>query len=238
MVHWGECRRTGGVRSLQENHDSWAVVNSISANQLHAHLCTSGQSFRDADRRQGRFEFAIPQEPAILPRDPDGTSAAGMESYSGPLRSFTNSPTILMARKPGFLEREHHAQTWQPSPVVPGRDVMIALVPEARILGRVVLPSSNASDRITVHLYRRQIVEGRGHWTLAGSIEARLSGEFRFSDLEAGTYKLLTGELMDRDPLMFDPRGPMYGYPPSTSRMPRTSNCRSDPIDCRSDFPS
>jgi len=81
-------------------------------------------------------------------------------------------------------------------------------------VGRVILPSSNASDRITVHLYRRQILEGRGHWTLAGSVEARLSGEFRFADLETGTYKLLTGELMDRDPLTFDPRGPMYGYPP------------------------
>jgi hypothetical protein len=163
---------------------------------------------------QGRFEFAISPE-AAAPADQHDASAVETESYSGPLRSFTNFPTILMARKPGFLEWEHHPQTWQPFPVVPGRDVTIALVPEARILGRVVLPSSNASDRITVHLYRRQILEGRGHWTLGGSLEARLSGEFRFSDLEAGTYKLITGELMDRDPLTFDPRGPMYGYPPA-----------------------
>ncbi len=192
------------------------VVNSVTREPVARALVYSPDNrFATLTDEQGRFEFAIPQEPAISPHEPDGTSAAEMESYHGPLRSFTNSPTILMARKPGFLEREHHPQTWQPSPVVPGRDVMIALVPEARILGRVVLPSSNASDRITVHLYRRQILEGRGHWTLAGSIEARLSGEFRFSDLEAGTYKLLTGELMDRDPLMFDPRGPMYGYPPS-----------------------
>ena len=191
------------------------VVNSITREPVARALVYSPDNrFATLTDDQGRFEFAIPQESATLPRDPDGTSAAEMESYSGPLRSFTNFPTILMARKPGFLEWEHHAQTWQPSPVVPGRDVTIALVPEARILGRVVLPSSNASDRITVHLYRRQIVEGRGHWTLAGSVEARLSGEFRFSDLEAGTYKLLTGELMDRDPLTFDPRGSMYGYPP------------------------
>ncbi len=138
-----------------------------------------------------------------------------MDSNSGLLRWFANFPLILMARKPGFLETQRHPETFQPSLVVPGRDVTISLVPEARILGRIILPSSNASDRITVHLYRRQILEGRGHWTLAGSVEARLSGEFRFSDLESGTYKLLTGELMDRDPLTFDPRGPMYGYPPA-----------------------
>jgi hypothetical protein len=30
----------------------------------------------------------------------------------------------------------------------------------------------------------------------------------------AGNYKLLTRELLDRDPLTFDPRGQLYGYPP------------------------
>src|SRR6476646_5934939 len=190
------------------------VMNSVTREPVsHALVYSPDNRFATLTDDQGRFEFAIPPESATPPREPDGTPAG--ENYSGPPRSFTNFPAILMARKPGFLELQHHPQLWQPSLVIPGRDVMLALVPEARILGRVVLPSSNASDRITVHLYRRQILEGRGHWTLAGSVEARLSGEFRFSDLEAGTYKLVTGELMDRDPLTFDPRGPMYGYPPA-----------------------
>jgi len=192
------------------------VVNSVTREPVARALVYSPDNrFATLTDEQGRFEFAISPEAAAPPPDQHDTSAVETESYSRPLRSFTNFPTILMARKPGFLEWEHHPQTWQPSPVVPGRDVMIALGPEARVVGRVILPSSNASDRITVHLYRRQILEGCGHWTLAGSVEARLSGEFRFSDLEAGTYKLLTGELMDRDPLTFDPRGPMYGYPPA-----------------------
>jgi hypothetical protein len=192
------------------------VVNSVTREPVARALVYSpDKRFATLTDDQGRFEFAISLETAAPPPDQHDTSAVETESYSGPLRSSTNFPTILMARKPGFLEWDRHPQTWQPSPVLPGKDVMIALVPEARIVGRVILPSSNASDRITVHLYRRQILEGRGHWTLAGSVEARLSGEFRFSDLEAGTYKLLTGELMDRDPLTFDPRGPMYGYPPA-----------------------
>jgi len=36
----------------------------------------------------------------------------------------------------------------------------------------------------------------------------------RFAELAAGTYKLITREQQDRDPLTFDPRGQRYGYPP------------------------
>jgi hypothetical protein len=46
-------------------------------------------------------------------------------------------------------------------------------------------------------------------------VAARSSGEFRFAGLEEGIYKVFTGELMDRDPLTFNPAGPVYGYPPS-----------------------
>jgi hypothetical protein len=192
------------------------VVNSVTHEPVARALVYSPDNrFATLTDDQGRFEFVISPEAAAPPPDQHDISAGETASYNGPLRSFTNFPVVLIARKPGFLDPTHHPQTWQPSPVVRGRDVMIVLVPEARVVGRVILPSSNASDRITVHLYRRRILEGRGHWTLAGSVEARLSGEFRFPELEAGTYKLLTGELMDRDPLTFDPRGPMYGYPPA-----------------------
>ena len=216
LAGWFVGARAAGQESTDSKKTTirGVVVNSVTREPVgHALVYSPDNRFATLTDDQGRFEFASPQESATQPPKPDATSAAEKESYEQ-LRFFTGFPTILTARKPGFLEWEHHPQTWRPSPVVPGMDAVILLMPEARIVGQVVLPSSNASDRITVHLYRRQVLEGRGHWTLAGSIEARLSGEFRFSDLEAGTYKLLTGELMDRDPLTFDPRGPMYGYPP------------------------
>ena len=43
---------------------------------------------------------------------------------------------------------------------------------------------------------------------------SRSNGEFRFAELSAGSYKLLTHELLDRDPLTFNPRGQLFGYPP------------------------
>jgi len=41
-------------------------------------------------------------------------------------------------------------------------------------------------------------------------------------ELSAGSYKLLTHELLDRDPLTFNPRGQLFGYPPSTILRRRT----------------
>jgi hypothetical protein len=39
-------------------------------------------------------------------------------------------------------------------------------------------------------------------------------GEFRFSELTAGTYKVGTTEELDRDPLTFTPGGQLFGFPP------------------------
>jgi hypothetical protein len=49
---------------------------------------------------------------------------------------------------------------------------------------------------------------------LRGSAYTRSDGQFRFAELSAGTYKLLTREQQDRDPATFDPRGQQYGYSP------------------------
>ena len=200
----------------QKNSVRGVVVNSVTHEPIGRALVYSPDNrFATLTDDQGRFEFALP-EVTTAPASAESyeTVSRGGVTYSGNL--YANFPTVLIARKPGFLGSDRQGGIFVHTPtVVIGKDATIALVPEARIVGRVVLPSSNASDRIPVHLYRRQILEGRGHWTHATTVRARSNGEFRFADLEPGTYKLLTGELMDRDPLTFDPRGPIYGYPPA-----------------------
>ncbi|HYL14531.1 MAG TPA: hypothetical protein VEV41_15920 [Terriglobales bacterium] len=119
-------------------------------------------------------------------------------------------PPTLIARKPGFLEGGNQGHFR----IVPGQGLILPLVPESLIIGRVVLPSAEPAERIHLDLYRQQVHEGRAHWVLAGSATARSSGEFRLAELSAGTYKLLTRELLDRDPLIFRPGGQLYGYPP------------------------
>jgi hypothetical protein len=189
------------------------VVNSVTHEPVgHALVYSPDNRFATLTDDQGRFEFVLPEAPtAPVPEVHEGDST-NVVSYNRAL--YSNFPTVLLARKPGFLGLERYSWTRNQTLVVADREVIIALVPEARIVGRVVLSGSNGADRISVELYRRTVLQGRAYWTSAGDATARSNGEFLFADVEPGTYKLFTGELMDRDPLTFDPRGPIYGYPP------------------------
>ena len=75
---------------------------------------------------EGHFEFTFPV-----------SSAAGAGSEPGQ----PNRPDMLMARKPGFLEDRNRASNLSTA----GKELTISLTPEALIVGRVVLPSSDAS---------------------------------------------------------------------------------------------
>jgi hypothetical protein len=156
------------------------------------------------DRGQFEFRFAPPE-----PAPKSGPAAAG--SFSQPQVVSSNRPNALAARKPGFLPGDNGGQV----PLSPDQEsITIALVPEALVVGHILLPSSNQFDRIQVELYRRELRQGREHWDNAGSANSRADGSVRFANLAAGSYKLVTRELLDRDPLTFDPRGQLYGYPP------------------------
>jgi hypothetical protein len=88
-------------------------------------------------------------------------------------------------------------------------------MPEAKVVGHVTLADGEGAAGIPVELYRQVMQDGRARWMGAGTAQARSDGEFRFADLEAGTYKLYSGELQDRDPVTSDPRAPEgWGYPP------------------------
>jgi hypothetical protein len=152
---------------------------------------------------RGQFEFSFPApEP-----QPGGAFPASGIQYIMP-----QGPTSLLARKPGYLFDENSGQGIA---VTPGQPALtIPLMPESLVLGRVLLPTSDYLDRIQVELYRRQIRQGHEHWDSAGSARSRADGTFRFAGLAPGAYKLVTHELLDRDPLTFDPQGQLFGYPP------------------------
>jgi len=187
------------------------VINSVTHEPVSRALVFSGDNrFATLTDEQGHFELTLPQ----LDNSGPETTTFSMESATIVTSTYSGFLAVLMARKPGFLGLEPHRQNLNQVPVTTGQAVTIELVPEARIVGRVILPSSNASDRIAVRLYQRQVFQGHAYWNYVAAAFARSSGDFRFADLAPGTYKLLTGELMDRDPLTFDPRGPTFGYPP------------------------
>jgi len=184
------------------------VLNSLTREPISKALVYSGDNrFAAMTDDQGRFEFSVPQVAAA-------NSPGPAVVFGGPrMRSYgLNALPTLTARKPGFLSNDS-AQVENSASGSAASDLTILLTPEALIVGRVVLPTSEPPDRIMVEIYRRQIQNGYGRWASAGETQTKSSGEFRFSELPAGEYKLFTHELMDSDSQRFPGQQP-YGYAP------------------------
>ncbi len=198
-----------------QNADSirGTVINSVTHKPIGRALVSSPDNrFATLTDSQGRFEFTLPKTETNLERDPNpGLPLSDRVQIVNSVR-----PDMLMARKPGFLnDQSNPAQNLQNATE---KELTIPLAPEALIVGSVTLSTSEAPDSIFLQIYRRQVREGRAQWVPTGGTQSKSDGEFRFAELPAGTYKLLTLELLDRDPLNADPRGQLFGYPPAYSQ--------------------
>jgi hypothetical protein len=193
--------QTNGPSKPESEVIRGTVVNSQTHEPIgHALVYSPDNRFATMTDDRGHFQFNLAQ-------------FESQTSSTGVVRNpFANRPYALVARKPGFLPPGNH----QPIPVTgeTQSDFTISLVPEALIVGRVLIPGADGFDRIQVELFRRTIQEGAERWQSAGTVLSRSNGEFRFAELQPGSYKLLTHELLDRDPLSFNPRGQLFGYPP------------------------
>ena len=187
-----------------------SVLNSVTREPIGRALVVSADNrFATMTDDQGHFEFTLPETGPD--KSAETAPSTGTVYRFSPERNLSY-PTTLTARKPGFLPYGPGVQNFQPA--TRNQDLTILLVPEAAIVGRVVFSTTDGSDKVEVEIYRRQVQDGRAHWISAGRLTTKSNGDFRFTDLAAGTYKLFTRELLDRDPLTFNPRGQLYGYPP------------------------
>ena len=205
LAQSGDSQNTGSVRGT--------VINSVTREPIGRALVSSPDNrFATLTDSEGRFEFTFPKtEPS-----PESDAGSGASNGSGVQMENGARPDALMARKPGFIpDQNNPVQSVQSGS---GKEITIPLIPEALITGTVTLPTSEAPDSIFLQIYRRQVQEGRAHWVPAGGTQSKSDGEFRFADLPAGTYKLLTRELLDRDPLTATAGGQQYGYPPAYSQ--------------------
>jgi hypothetical protein len=161
---------------------------------------------------RGHFEFKFPpQEPEPEGDRPDTTDAEALRVRQ--MRAMRNSrPVAFMARKPGFLQNTENPSHGRADATQP--EITIYLDPESLIIGHVTLPGTEGDLRVRLELYRRDVHEGQEHWTPAGTFTTWADGEFRFCDLQAGTYKLVSHEQLDRDPFNFTPGGQLFGYSP------------------------
>lgn len=207
------CARPNATPEAESDTISGTVLNSVTHEPVGRALVYSPDNrFATLTDSAGHFEFTVPSS------ESDRRSERP-ELFSGPTTisptQQTRAPIFLMARKPGFLSNQNSSQFTPPMLVSPGqKDITIYLVPAGLIAGRVTVSGSDSPEKMEVEIYRRQIQNGSARWASAGTFRTWSNGEFRFPELTPGTYKLFTHELMDRDPLTFNPRGQLYGYPP------------------------
>jgi hypothetical protein len=193
----------GGASTEKSDTIRGTVINSLTREPIGRALVYSNDSrFATFTDDRGNFEFKI-DAPVIEPGNTSG--------FVGRRIRFVPGPSALLAKKPGFLSRQNDGQG---IPVNAGEAVTIPLTPESVVVGRILLPSSDYLDRMQVQIYRRETRQGHQYWQQAGSAQSRADGSFRFAGLPAGAYKLVTHELLDRDPLTFNPQGPLFGYAP------------------------
>src|SRR5258707_4267456 len=153
------------------------VVNSATHEPISRALVFSPDNrYATMTDDRGHFEFKFPLGEAEKTAGFAGTSDLRSLETSQLQHARANRPTVLMARKTGFLSRNNGQEGIQIGPAQ--QELTIYLVPEARIVGHVILPGSDGSDKIQVELYRRQVREGCEHWDSAGTVMSRSDGEF------------------------------------------------------------
>jgi hypothetical protein len=193
------------------------VINSVTKSPVsHALVYSADNRFAAMTDIEGHFEFNLPKEENETASNNGSViySSNGSATYSsfGPIRPGRGSQMWLRARKPGFLEDEGWGGVT--TTASPGVDATIAIVPEALIKGRVTLSTGDVAGNIIVQLFSKRVFDGFPRWTSGQTVRANSAGEFRFAELRPGSYKLVTNEWMDNDPVAATPGGQLYGFPP------------------------
>jgi len=177
------------------------VINAVTKAPIpRALVLSSDNRFAKLTDNEGHFEFSLPRDSSET-----GTMGAVISGsfHSGSCFSW------LQARKPGFFDGCGSSAADKSS----DDDFTIALVPEAIIYGRVTLSNSDALTGTNVQLFFRDVVDGLPRWVPRNSVRTNSAGEFRFAELQAGEYKLLTHERTDDDPVPGEPPN-SFAYPP------------------------
>ena len=189
------------------------VLNRITHEPIgRALVYSADQRYAALTDDRGHFEFKFRPQEAGPEGDLSAANNAGPSSGRQVHALQNLIPTVFMARKPGFLQNTADPSRGRANATQP--EMTIYLDPEALIVGHVTLPGAEGNLRIHLELYRRDVSEGQERWNSAGTFMTWADGEFRFCELRAGTYKLVSHEQIDRDPFTFNPGGPFFGYVP------------------------
>ena len=136
------------------------------------------------------------------------TDQAANAVISGPVNLVQFGATALSARKPGFLQDPEGSR-------IPATSLVIPLMPEAVIHGRVLSGTAEPAANMTVQLFKREVQDGSLHWKSSTATQTNSTGEYRFAELPPGEYRVMTQELLDTDPETNPPGSQVHGFPPA-----------------------
>ncbi len=188
-------------------HVRGTVINSVTREPIgRALVYSTDNRYAMLTDGEGRFDFAITKSaPADVEEGFSGTTLRRRISSLSHPGSYW-----FAARKPGFLDDPNYGPA-----VTSGNDELtISLMPEAIIKGRITLSKSEPAAGVNVQIFSRQVMDGMPHWAPGMTMPTNSAGEFRFAELAPGSYRVITHELSDFDPLVDRTHGRSYGYPP------------------------
>jgi hypothetical protein len=169
------------------------VVNSVTGLPVHAAL----------------VQIYFPRQNSQL------TAADGRFRFEGIPQAQIN----LTVRKPGFFSEQELRRSvpYIDHPIQVGPDmppVILTLVPEGVIYGRVTGSDGEPINNLSVRLLYGALIEGERSWQERGGSGGQTNdqGEFRLFGLEPGTYYLEAGPMASPMPLTGRAADPPQGY--------------------------
>jgi hypothetical protein len=145
------------------------AVNSVTGEPIYRALVQIGGQFATLTDHEGRFEF-------------DGVTQTGFAPW---------------AMKPGYFpERESHfysGATQTAGQPADEESLVVKLVPEVVISGTVTGQEGEPLSGISVHLKVLAVSDGISRWSERQGTTTNSEGQYRFYDLEAGKFAVVTG---------------------------------------------
>jgi hypothetical protein len=182
-------------------HIHGVVLNALTNKPVGRALVTLMEiaALTDSD---GRFAFDVRLSMGNLPGGFALRPSLGVPS---------GFPLVLMARRPGYLTMQRPTMLLlrDKSPEVP--ELTIKIMPESILRGRLATSAAEPPIGVRVQLFRKQVQDGLANWGLVGAAQTNSRGEYRFADLSAGDYKVMTREWVENESIVPASPGPMTG---------------------------
>jgi hypothetical protein len=189
-------------------HIRGVVLNALTDKPVGRVLVTSMEMAALTDS-EGRFEFDVRSSNSNATGGPVPFSGFSLHGGGG-----DGYAIALMARRPGYLamQRPTMLLVRDKNPEVP--ELKIKIIPESILRGRVATSAVAPPMGVQVQLFRKQVQDGLANWGVAAAAQTNSRGEYRFPDLPAGDYKVMTREWVENGSTVPVPPRQMIGYPP------------------------